>query len=99
MGILEAFIPFVLFLGLIIPPIAAIYVIDSWTRFRSTDPAGSLLHLPAYRWYALGTWAASILVGALAAYGDVTLTTVPALDATLFGGSLYALLTCRRRRT
>jgi cytosine permease len=92
MGILEAFIPFVLFLGLIIPPIAAIYVIDSWTRFRRADAAQSLLRLPSFRWIALGSWAGSILVGALGAYRGLTLTTVPALDATLFGGAAYALL-------
>lgn len=97
MGILEAFIPFVLFLGLIIPPIAAIYVIDSWTRLRDADAAQSLRQLPRFRWYALMTWAASILVGAVAAYGGVTLTTVPALDATLFGAVVYALLVVRRR--
>ncbi|MDV3455976.1 cytosine permease [Sphingomonas sp. HF-S4] len=90
MGILDAFIPFVLFLGLIIPPIAAIYVIDSWTRFRRADPAESLLALPSFRWEALGTWAASIGVGALGAYKDLTLTSVPALDATLFAAAVYA---------
>jgi len=98
MGILEAFIPFVLFLGLIIPPIAAIYVIDSWTRFRRADSAQSLLHLPIFRWHALAAWVGSIGVGALSAYGGVTLTTVPALDATFFAAAVYGLLMIPHRR-
>ena len=98
MGILEEFIPFVLFLGLIIPPIAAIYVIDSWTRFHHADPAQSLLQLPKFGWAALATWAGSVGVGVLAAYGGASLTTVPALDATLFGAVVYGLWALRRSR-
>ena len=72
-------------------------MIDSWTRLRDAEPAQSLLQLPAFRWYALATWAASILVGAVAAYGGMTQTTVPALNATLFEAVVYALLVVRRR--
>ena len=95
MGILEAFIPFVIFLGLIIPPIAAIYVIDQFTRFRTADPARSLLHLPRFDWRAIATWLASVLVGVLGTYEGWTLTTVPALDATIVAALFYCVL--RRR--
>lgn len=91
-GILDAFIPFVLFLGLIIPPIAAIYVIDAWTRFRGADAAGSLLGLPGFDWRALGTWLASVVVAVLGAYRGLTLTTVPALDATIVAALIYGAL-------
>lgn len=98
MGILEAFIPFVLFLGLIIPPIAAIYVIDAWTRYRTADAAESLLGLPKFDWRAIATWLISVVVGMLAAYQGWTLTTVPALDATIVAAAIYAVL-LRARRT
>jgi cytosine permease len=95
MGILDAFIPFLLFLGLIIPPIAAIYVIDALTIWRGADSAASIAAVPAVRWPALATWLGSIIVAVLAAYQGWTVTTVPALDATIFAALVYALV--RRR--
>jgi len=91
-GILDAFIPFLLFLGLIIPPIAAIYVIDALTIWRGADSAASIADLPAVRWPALATWLGSIVVAVLAAYRGWTVTTVPALDATLFAALVYVLV-------
>lgn len=100
MGILEGFIPFVVFLGLVIPPIAAIYVIDAWTRYRRTDAAQSLLHLPRFDGRAILTWLISVAIGILAAYRGMTLTTVPALDATIAAAAIYALpLWTRRTRS
>jgi cytosine permease len=95
LGILDAFIPFLLFLGLIIPPIAAIYVIDAVTTWRDADSAASIAAVPVVRWPALATWLGSILVAVLAAYKGWTLTTVPALDATIVAALVYALV--RRR--
>ena len=95
MGILDAFIPFLLFLGLIIPPIAAIYVIDAFTTWRGADSAASIAAVPAVRWPALATWLGSIIVAVLAAYQGWTLTTVPALDATIVAALVYMLV--RRR--
>ncbi|WP_157219457.1 purine-cytosine permease family protein [Flavisphingomonas formosensis] len=88
-GILEAFIPFALFLGLIIPPIAAIYVIDGFTRFRGKrakeiDPDARVM-----RWAAIIVWLGSAGVAALGAYTGWTVTSVPALDATLAAGLGY----------
>src|SRR3546814_18105139 len=37
LGIINSFIPFLIALGLIIPPIAAIYVIDAFMAFRGRD--------------------------------------------------------------
>ncbi|WP_294392652.1 cytosine permease [uncultured Sphingomonas sp.] len=98
LGILDAFIPFVLFLGLIIPPIAAIYVIDGFTRFRNVDAARSLDGIGAVRWTPLLVWIGSALVASLAAYTDWSLTRVPALDATLVAAVAY-LLALRWERT
>lgn len=83
MGILDAFIPFILFLGLIIPPIAAIYVIDAFVAYRGADSVASLRNLPLVHWPAIAIWVASIAVASIGAYWGLTMTTVPALDATL----------------
>ena len=89
MGIIDAFVPFLLFLGLLIPPIAAIYVIDGFVTFRDADSAASMANLPAIRWTAVGVWLGSILITLVAARLGLTLTTVPALDATILAALGY----------
>ena len=74
MGIIDSFVPFLLFLGIIIPPIAAIYVIDGFITFRDADSAASIADLPAIRWPAVGVWIGSILIALLAARLGLTLT-------------------------
>ncbi|MDG2534175.1 cytosine permease [Sphingomonas sp. HITSZ_GF] len=91
-GILDYFIPFLVFLGLIIPPIAAIYVIDSFTLFRGVDPAESIRTLPPIRWEALGVWIGSLAVIQIVPTERFTLTTVPALDATIIAAVGYLLV-------
>lgn len=98
MGIIDAFIPFLLFLGLVIPPIAAIYVIDAFTVFRRADAAASIAQLPAVRWPAVATWVASVAIALLASSRQLTLTGVPTLDATLLAAGLYLLVLRLRRR-
>lgn len=92
LGIIDAFIPFLLFLGLIIPPIAAIYVIDGFTAFRDKDAAESMQQLPAIRWPALCVWVGSVAISMLASMRDISLTTVPALDATIIAAIAYLLV-------
>jgi cytosine permease len=99
LGIIDAFIPFLIFLGIIIPPIAAIYVIDGLATFRGMDPAESLVSIPALRWEAIGTWLVSVVVAVLAAYAGLTLTTVPALDATIVAAIVYLIVLKRGRHS
>ncbi len=91
-GIIDAFIPFLLFLGVIIPPIAAIYVIDSFTLFRDADAAASIAHLPAMRWPAVGTWIGSVAIVLAASHAGLTLTGVPMFDATIVAALGYAIV-------
>lgn len=95
LGIINSFIPFLVTLGLIIPPIAAIYVIDGFTRFRENSAEAAP---PAIRWAAIGVWLGSLAVTLPATRLGLTLTTVPALDATLLAAGSYALLLRWRRR-
>ncbi|MBM0104201.1 cytosine permease [Steroidobacter sp. S1-65] len=81
-GILDAFVSFLLLLGAIIPPIAAIYVIDA---FRSNSTQAPV------HWPAVVTWAVSAGIALLANSGYFTLTTVPALDATLAASLVYGV--------
>lgn len=92
LGILEAFIPFLILLGLVIPPIAAIYVIDSYTRFRQRDPGETIAMIPAMHWRAVGTWLGAVAIALLAHYSGISATSVPALDATIGAALIYFLV-------
>jgi len=85
LGIINHFIPFLVTLGLVIPPIAAIYVIDGFIAFRSKTQ----LPETSIRWPAIAVWAFSLAVTLPAASFGLTLTTVPALDATILAAVTY----------
>jgi cytosine permease len=89
MGIIESFVPFLLFLGVIVPPIAAIFVIDGFTWFRRADAAASIQSLPAMRWPAVGTWFTSVGIVVCAAWVGLSLTGVPMFDATIIAALVY----------
>ncbi|WP_197282971.1 hypothetical protein [Novosphingobium sp. ST904] len=98
-GIIEGFIPFLVLLGVTIPPFAAIYVIDGLTRFRGADSARSIENLQGIHWPAVATWAITSGLAAIALHHDFSISTVPALDATVFASLLYlALLHLAGRR-
>ncbi|WP_029014941.1 purine-cytosine permease family protein [Niveispirillum irakense] len=97
MGIIDSFIPFLVTLGLIIPPIAAIYVIDGFLVYRNgVDEAASA---PPVRWEAIAVWFGSLAVTMPAMAYEVTLTTVPALDATLLAAAAYLLVLRFKRKS
>lgn len=94
LGIINGFIPFLIALGLIIPPIAAIYVIDAFLTFRDQPDAGAV----PIRWEAIGVWLGSLAITLPAMHFGWTLTTVPALDATILAAGAYiAVLRLRRQ--
>lgn len=92
LGIIHSFIPFLVTLGLIIPPIAAIYVIDSFRVFRDRAGDEAPFAVPAIRWPAVAVWLGSLAVTMPATAFDLTVTTVPALDATLLAAGAYLLV-------
>lgn len=88
MGIINHFIPFLVTLGLIIPPIAAIYVIDGFLAFRARTQLPSV----SIRWPAIAVWAFSLAVTWPAMQFGVSLTTVPALDATILAAITHLIV-------
>lgn len=93
LGIINSFIPFLLAIGLIIPPIAAIYVIDAFLTFRDREEVATV----PVRWETIGVWIGSLAVTLPAMQRGWTLTTVPALDATILAAGAYlAVLRLRR---
>jgi len=91
-GIMEYFVPFLIGLGVAIPPVAGIYVAHFYFVARSNYDVTVLPHMPAIRWRAFIGWGTGTLVGYLTAYQGLTLTTIPALDSLLVSGVLYLVL-------
>ncbi|NVK54729.1 MAG: cytosine permease [Alteromonadaceae bacterium] len=91
-GIIDSFVPFLLILGVIIPPVAAIYVIDCFLEFPEGYDPSRLKHGPAVHWLSIATWLISSAVALASMYGWFTLTTAPAIDATLVATVLYLIL-------
>ncbi|MEM7741841.1 MAG: cytosine permease [Pseudomonadota bacterium] len=89
MGIIDSFIPFLVALGLIVPPIAAIYVLDGLLKKQRVrlEQEGQR----NFRWLAIGIWVGSLAITLPATSVGISLTTVPALDATLLAAGAYAL--------
>lgn len=89
LGIIENFIPFLLVLGVIIPPVAAIYVIDC---FSHGDSETTLRLSDNVQWERITVWLISSAISLATMYDVFTLTTAPAIDATLIAILLYLLV-------
>lgn len=87
LGIIDHFISFLVTLGLIIPPIAAIYVIDGFTIFN-----GKVQVPPRrFRWTAIAVWLVSLAITLPMIALGLKLTSIPALDATLLAAVFYGV--------
>lgn len=86
LGIIDHFIQFLVTLAIVIPPIAAIYVVDGLITFKDEEKN---INPPAFRWSAIVIWLLSLLIILPTSWGGIEFTTVPALDATLLAAVLY----------
>lgn len=96
-GIIDRLVPFLMGLGILIPPVAGIFAADFFVR-RKVYMAGSREPMPAFRWQAFVAW----IVASGVAYatqpaqagglGAFSLTRIPALDALLVSALGYAAL-------
>lgn len=88
-GIINAFVPFLLALGVVIPPIAAIYVIDALGILGNAPMRRNPGTSPSINWVAIATWLGSIgIVVPLDLYWH-SLTGVSTLDATIVAAIAY----------
>ncbi len=94
LGITDFFIVFLEWLGVIVPPVAAIYLTDYFVLGQK-DYSLSLRHkLPDYDWAALLSWFVGTLLSALAFVMDFTFSSIPSFDALLITVPVY--LFCRK---
>lgn len=97
-GLTQYFVPFLLVLGVSIPPIAGIYVTDFFLRGQVFD-VDDLKIRPAIGVPAFIAWAAGIGTATLSIRGVLTLTGIPSCDSILVAAATYlAIVFFSRRR-
>lgn len=82
-GIMDHFVDFLILLGIIVPPIAGIYLAE-YFLIRSTGVgAEESESVPALRWHAILSWAIACFFGFLERALDWSITSVTAIDTLL----------------
>ncbi|MEM9168420.1 MAG: cytosine permease [Pseudomonadota bacterium] len=88
-GVEKAFIPFLIFLGVVTPPIAGVYVADYFVVRRAFDaPSPARINMTAG-----AAWLAGSAVALAATNGVFTVTGAAALDALLVSAVVYIAAT------
>ena len=88
-GVIEYFTTFLLFLGVAIPPVAGIFVVDYFVvRQQRYDPRTLSEAEPLNR-LAFAAWAAASTIGSLTANNSFHLTGIPACDAIVCSMAFY----------
>lgn len=90
-------IEYLVLLGITIPPISSIYLVDT-LLFRKRFDEVELGKRPRLALKALATWIAAVGVGACSHFGFFTLTSVAALDSIVVAGVLSVILGVGFRR-
>ena len=91
-------IEYLVLLGITIPPISSIYLVDT-LLFRKSFDDMELSKRPLLSLKALATWIAAVSVGACSHFGFFTLTSVAALDSIVVAGALSVILGGGLRRS
>jgi cytosine permease len=89
-GISQLLVPYLIWLSILIPPIAGVYLVQAWSGPRETG-------LPAWRPAAFAAWALGSGWAMLPAGWGWTLSPVPALDALLISAVAAATMRWRTR--
>lgn len=80
-GIADLYIRFLVTLGVALPPVAAIMIVDGFLYRNAPETAS-----PGLRVTPLLAWLAGIVAGILSETGKATLTTIPTFDSLLAAG-------------
>jgi len=91
-GIYDNFIPFLNVLGIFIPPMGGIIVVDYFLYNREQYRVELLASLPKVRKLSIFSWILGSAVALMTTNGFFTLTTVSALDGIVVAGIAQAIL-------
>lgn len=91
-GIYENFTTFLSVLGILIPPMAGVIVIDYFVIKKYLYTTEAEPYIKQIRIIPTAAWAAGAVISVLTTYTGLTLTTVPALDGLIVAGALHWVL-------
>lgn len=97
-GITDSLMPFLVVLGVSIPPIAGVYLADFYIVRRQRYDEESLRTLPGISWRAFAAWGAGVTLGLAGAADLIRFTGVPAIDSILIAFVTYSLACTTRVR-
>ena len=84
-GIMDRFVEFLILLGIIVPPIAGVYLADYFLLRPTRIDVDQLDPVPDFRWDAMAAWTLGCAVGFVERASDWSLTSVTAIDTLLTG--------------
>ncbi len=84
-GIMDFFVEFLILLGIIVPPIAGVYLADYYLLRETRIDVQQTDAVPDYRWDAMAAWSIGCAVGFAERAGGWSLTSVTAIDTLLTG--------------
>lgn len=91
-GVTDHFIEFLVFLGVIVPPVAGVYLSDYFILKRQNYQLEELAKRAPYHWVPLAAWIISTSLSVWAFWVDVSLSGVQAIDAFLLTIPLYLMM-------
>ena len=91
-GISEHLIDFLIVMGLLVPPIAGVYLTDFFVFRRQDYSESHLARRPALRLTALLVVAASGILSSWLTFNDASITRIGAIDSLLFSALAYMAL-------
>ena len=94
LGITDHFIEFLEWLGVIVPPIAGIYLVDYFLLGQQRFPPELRASLPDYDRAAMAAWVIGTILSAIIFVTEVSVSNIPSLDALVVTAPIY--LVCRR---
>jgi len=96
-GFMAHFQDFIFGLGVFIPPIASIYLVDFFFLRGQKYDVAALAERAAWGWPALLAWALASAVAWLGSYDGWTFSSLPTLDALVTAAVAYPLLHAANR--
>ena len=91
-GITDYFLPFLILLGVCIPPITGIYIADFFFIRNKQYDLFKLEKMPAIRIKAFVAWLLGIYIASMTSRDIISLTKIPSCDAVLTAFFVYILL-------
>ncbi|HEY8350968.1 MAG TPA: cytosine permease, partial [Sphingomonadales bacterium] len=97
LGVSARLLPFLVMLGVTIPPIAGIYLADFFLVRRQQYDEAELEGAAPVAWPAFAAWGLAVAVALLSARQGITITGVPACDSIVIASAVYGGLAFARR--